>query len=372
MGCSSSKLTVTEHLDRMNHLFKVVILTPNGHDGTAGKLEITLSELILYQKQEPTITRWPLTGLRHYGFNDDLFSFESGRRCPSGKGIFAFRCRSAETLYNVLQEKIRYTAEQNIRLLASNRLAAINQAAMLAQFRDGVAVDCELHGNRSPSSVHNYTNTMLDYMNTIRDYENSVLSPIFYADLDLPATNRPTPSRAERAPKKRHSLYVNIPSMITTTTPVKPSGSTSASKRQALNRRSCYENRACVGKDEFDMSETYRGRHCRAASMFVLPRSQSCKTPRSASKRVTRDGSNSIVGSVNDASCYTAIDFERTNALSGRKLSVAADEGIRKTRHSVAAEAMDLLWFNCIYLIYIAIFIRLDYINFWKDNVRQC
>ena len=34
---------------------------------------------------------WPLKSLRRYGADDDVFSFESGRRCPMGEGIFAFK-----------------------------------------------------------------------------------------------------------------------------------------------------------------------------------------------------------------------------------------------------------------------------------------
>ena len=34
---------------------------------------------------------WPLKSLRRYGADEDVFSFESGRRCPMGEGIFAFK-----------------------------------------------------------------------------------------------------------------------------------------------------------------------------------------------------------------------------------------------------------------------------------------
>ena len=35
--------------------------------------------------------RWPLRCLRRYGAEADVFSFESGRKCETGAGIYAFR-----------------------------------------------------------------------------------------------------------------------------------------------------------------------------------------------------------------------------------------------------------------------------------------
>ncbi|PNF37204.1 hypothetical protein B7P43_G00492 [Cryptotermes secundus] len=71
-----------------------------------GQLEITESDLVLYQKKKDPV-KWPLRCLRRYGFDADLFSFECGRRCPTGPGIYAFRCQRAELLFNLLQSHIQ-------------------------------------------------------------------------------------------------------------------------------------------------------------------------------------------------------------------------------------------------------------------------
>lgn len=47
-----------------------------------------------------------------YGFDAELFSFESGRRCPTGPGIYAFKCRRAEALFNLLQLQIQNITEE--------------------------------------------------------------------------------------------------------------------------------------------------------------------------------------------------------------------------------------------------------------------
>ncbi|XP_068632512.1 uncharacterized protein [Battus philenor] len=72
----------------------------------SGKLEITDSDIILHREGRDS-TVWPLHSLRRYGFEGEIFSFESGRRCETGEGIYAFRCRRASTLFHTLQRQIQ-------------------------------------------------------------------------------------------------------------------------------------------------------------------------------------------------------------------------------------------------------------------------
>ena len=46
--------------------------------------------LVLHQKGKDAV-HWPLKSLRRYGAEADVFSFESGRKCKTGPGIYAFR-----------------------------------------------------------------------------------------------------------------------------------------------------------------------------------------------------------------------------------------------------------------------------------------
>ena len=57
--------------------------------------------------------RWPLKSLRRYGAEDDVFSIEAGRKCPTGPGIYAFRCRRASSLLKVLQDTINANAARS-------------------------------------------------------------------------------------------------------------------------------------------------------------------------------------------------------------------------------------------------------------------
>lgn len=80
-----------------------------------GQLEVGDSDLILYQRGK-TPVRWPLRSLRRYGFDAQLFSFECGRRCPTGPGIYAFHCRNAEVLFNLVQARVAARHEEQEQL----------------------------------------------------------------------------------------------------------------------------------------------------------------------------------------------------------------------------------------------------------------
>ena len=103
MGCYLSKNGAH---DANARLFRVFIVNDLGAELNGGKIEVTATDLVLYLKGKEPI-RWPLRCLRRYGFDDELFSFESGRRCPTGSGIYAFKCRRAAELFNLVQEVIQ-------------------------------------------------------------------------------------------------------------------------------------------------------------------------------------------------------------------------------------------------------------------------
>ncbi|KAL0266342.1 UNVERIFIED_CONTAM: hypothetical protein PYX00_008915 [Menopon gallinae] len=103
MGCISSKKEID---DIYPNVFQVMNVDEQGNRINPGQLEITDVDLVLYQQGKPPI-KWPLRTLRRYGFDSEHFSFESGRRCQTGPGIYAFRCRRAEQLFNLLQSRIQ-------------------------------------------------------------------------------------------------------------------------------------------------------------------------------------------------------------------------------------------------------------------------
>ncbi|XP_075456388.1 fibroblast growth factor receptor substrate 2 isoform X1 [Ascaphus truei] len=89
--------------DNHQNRFKVINVDDDGNELGSGVMELTETELILYTRKRDSV-KWPYLCLRRYGYDSNLFSFESGRRCQTGQGIFAFKCARAEELFNMLQE----------------------------------------------------------------------------------------------------------------------------------------------------------------------------------------------------------------------------------------------------------------------------
>lgn len=54
-------------------------------------MELTQTELILHTHKRDAV-RWPYLCLRRYGYDSNLFSFESGRRCQTGQGECGGSC----------------------------------------------------------------------------------------------------------------------------------------------------------------------------------------------------------------------------------------------------------------------------------------
>lgn len=67
----------------------------------SGVMELTQSELVLHLHQRDAV-RWPYLCLRRYGYDSNLFSFESGRRCQTGQGEYqsALQDRDVSLLQN--------------------------------------------------------------------------------------------------------------------------------------------------------------------------------------------------------------------------------------------------------------------------------
>lgn len=103
MGSCCSCLCSDSIPDNHPTKFKVTNVDDEGRELGSGVMELTRRELILHSHKRDAV-RWPYLSLRRYGFDSNLFSFESGRRCHTGQGIFAFKCSRAEEIFNLLQE----------------------------------------------------------------------------------------------------------------------------------------------------------------------------------------------------------------------------------------------------------------------------
>ncbi|XP_017476623.1 PREDICTED: uncharacterized protein LOC108366673 [Rhagoletis zephyria] len=104
MGCINS----TKKLNDLKgeNVFRAVRLHSDlTEQGRTGFLELTPRELIFRTVSNQRLV-WALQHLRRYGLNGDVFSFEAGRRCMTGPGIYTFRCQRADQLYHLFQSNI--------------------------------------------------------------------------------------------------------------------------------------------------------------------------------------------------------------------------------------------------------------------------
>lgn len=71
---------------------------------------------LLYDDQEAQtpIFIWNLRDIRRYGSSPETFTFEAGRRCPSGPGIFSFATNKGTHVFNLLSKNLRDLLQQDV------------------------------------------------------------------------------------------------------------------------------------------------------------------------------------------------------------------------------------------------------------------
>ncbi|KAM9814669.1 fibroblast growth factor receptor substrate 2-like [Syngnathus typhle] len=144
-SCPDKELIADNHQSK----FKVVNVDDDGNELGAGVMELTDGELVLHTHRRDDV-RWPYLCLRRYGYDSNLFSFESGRRCQTGQGIFAFKCARAEEIFNMLQDIMH---SHSISVVEEAVLDAGHQGATLSPAALGYSVPTVPNGvTRLPST----------------------------------------------------------------------------------------------------------------------------------------------------------------------------------------------------------------------------
>ncbi|XP_061869510.1 fibroblast growth factor receptor substrate 3 [Colius striatus] len=160
MGSCCSCLCRDSIPDNHPNKFKVTNVDDEGNELGAGIMELTQTELILHTHKRDAV-RWPYLCLRRYGYDSNLFSFESGRRCQTGQGIFAFKCSRAEEIFNLLQD-----------LMQCNSINVVEEPVVIT--RNSHPTEREL--SRTPQAPNSLGYTVPGFPNGFSSFPTDTLS----------------------------------------------------------------------------------------------------------------------------------------------------------------------------------------------------
>jgi len=368
MGCTMTThngMLMQHEESSATRIFKVTNVDNNGEDRNPGYIEITTDSLVLHQRGKESVA-WPLHGLRRYGFDADLFSFESGRRCPTGPGIYAFRCRRAEALFNLLQSSIAVAGQSNAAvahragggLVESARLRSAMHGASAIQpsnhlmFLQPVAVvrplrpqmtlsqyrNVPVNGRAVRHPEHVERQSLAQLPDILAMYQQRPEPPVHYAELDLDrhADDESVDEddvevfvadeQISRANQTSRQLYINVPSSSTQPTVSNTLQHGYANLDLIADSAAASEAGGDAGMSKVNYIQLDLSTETLDATDEGSPTLMRQTTARTLSLTQNTD----VARSTGDS--YTTIDFDRTRALNA--ISVDADEGVRRTRHN--------------------------------------
>lgn len=325
----------------------MVNIDNDGNKTKKGQIELRDTEIVFQSADsEPVI--WDLRYLRRYGYDSNLFSFESGRRSATGHGIFAFHCRQAELLFNMLQERIQHLGEEDQRLLMG--AGRVRGSQSLNDHRPGSGLSTHSDEPVSPLHVSPALNNG-HYINreAVQNHENQLhlaaSEPVAHSNGNNRArttvgglSNNHTFNIANNSqhyaiPKWHYGApaldnYVNVPA--------------GGRQTEVVYLNDPYVAAASPAGEEPTLNYVQVDVQ---QSNGVMQAGGGGDGPGVSTPRVSKPQTLDDVTQTDAASGYTSIDFKRTEALNNSRSAVATDNGPRKTRHDSNID--DRAWPDC-------------------------
>ena len=113
-----------------------------GNPTYEGHIKVTQQALELFKRGSQPVS-WPLKSIRRYGKDAEskCFTFESGRRCPTGPGVYVFRCSRTQQLFERVQSYVRQNSEtESVRRSSFGRI--IEPDPPISPRNDGTMMNC--------------------------------------------------------------------------------------------------------------------------------------------------------------------------------------------------------------------------------------
>ncbi|XP_048399496.1 uncharacterized protein LOC125458335 isoform X2 [Stegostoma tigrinum] len=142
------------------------------------------------------VYKWPYNYLRRYGIDQATFTFEAGRRCDSGQGLFLFETKAVKEIFHIIdaavkekeskkkQQRLSLTSDSSEASTASSR--QLLSVASLAQESSG---EKSSSGGRMPPTKGTDSNRKVKKRKENRDRKGNTPSGAKGAERNLPTTS---------------------------------------------------------------------------------------------------------------------------------------------------------------------------------------